>query len=86
MFTLAAAVARKLAGPNFHTVEDGRAWRVARGRLGDRALRGILTRHGVATVIDLRRPVSSQRDLRGCLPKRSPAAARRVSGAGFSRG
>ncbi|MCE9636582.1 MAG: tyrosine-protein phosphatase [Planctomycetes bacterium] len=63
MIGLAAGVARKMVWNNFHTVEPGRAWRVARGGLSDDRLTRILRARGIRTVIDLRNPASSATDM-----------------------
>jgi hypothetical protein len=55
---LIRALASKWFGCNLHEVDPGKAYRVARGRLGDADFANLLRRLGIRTALDLRRPNS----------------------------
>lgn len=49
------ALCRKLFGASLHAVDEGRVYRVARGRMSDAAFEELLACLGIRTAVDLRR-------------------------------
>jgi len=62
LIDLIRAIGRKVFGCNLHAVEDGRVYRVARGRIGTPEFMGLLRELGVRTAVDLRRAKTSLGD------------------------
>ncbi|MHC5078550.1 MAG: protein-tyrosine phosphatase family protein, partial [Planctomycetota bacterium] len=56
------ALRSKLFGCNLHTVEGGRVYRVARGRMATPKMKALVKELGIRTAVDLRREKTSSED------------------------